>query len=338
MKIFVRIPHNRPSGGIKVANQLVNLFREKGIDSFIVVNEEYHMANWMINPAPVITVESLIKACGANDIIIDNWIDQYTVETTKKLNAKTKIYYSQGSTFCKSRNLIGDDHLKMGSIYTHYWTVSTDAKKILESNYPKTGRWHLVHPYFEHDTIAYFRENVKQRKNAILCLSRKGKSFILFIRFALKGKIRIDVISKSFTEIEIYRLMAKYNFFLSTAIGISSQYLKNIARVLAGKSTLRIINPSREGFPLPPVEAALCGSIVIGFSMGGGLEWMSPSTCFLARDKSYISLLKKIKEAFSASSEHLNTLRENAIKSLYKFNKENTWQQIAVFLKREGIE
>ena len=88
----------------------------------------------------------------------------------------------------------------------------------------------------------------------------------------------------------------------------------------------------KEGFPLPPAEAAMCGSIVIGFHMGGGLEWMSSSTCFPAKDRSYLSLMEKIREALSASDDELHTMRENAFRAVNKFNKEHTWQQIETFL------
>ena len=130
--------------------------------------------------------------------------------------------------------------------------------------------------------------------------------------------------------------MIEHKFFLSTAIGPSPQYVKNIIKILIGKNPVKVINPYREGFPLPPAEAAMCGSIVIGFAMGGGLEWMSSKTCFLAKDRSYISLMKKIKEALSASDEQLDTIRENAFRAVSEFNKEHTWQQIKNFLGKIG--
>jgi glycosyltransferase involved in cell wall biosynthesis len=333
MRIFVRVPSNVPSGGVKVANQLVNLFREKGLESFLVVNGDPNIASWMITPAPVISVGDLMKICKTNDIVIDNWIDRYTIETTKKLNAKIKIYYSQGSTFYKSKNLIGDEHLKTSKVHTHYWTVSADAQKILESKYPKTGKWHLVHPYLEHDVISFVREDTEQRENAILCLARKGKSYIFFTKLLLGCEIKFDVIDREFTEIEAYKLMAKYKFFLSTAVGVSPQLVRNMVKLLIGRRHVKVINPYREGFPLPPAEAAACGSICIGFAMGGGLEWMSPSTCFLAKDRSYFSLMTKIREALSASDEQLSTLRENAFKAVSKFNKQHTWKQVKSFLE-----
>jgi glycosyltransferase involved in cell wall biosynthesis len=338
MRIFVRVPSNNPSGGIKVANQLVNLIRERGFDSFLVVNGEPYIADWMVTPAPVISVANLMKTCDANDIVIDNWIDRSTVETTRRLNAKIKIYYSQGSTFIKSKDLIGDECLATGKIYTHYWAVSTDSQKILESKYPRTGRWYLVHPYIEHEIISSVREDVKQTENAILCLARKGKSYIFLAKFLFGRDIKFDIVNGKFTEIEAYKLMAKNKFFLSTAVGVTPQLTRNMIRLLTGRELVRIINPYREGFPLPPAEAAMCGSIVIGFAAGGGLEWMSADNCFLAKDRSYFLLIKKIKEALATPQEQLNIMRDNAFKAISKFSKENTWRQITAFLKEEGLE
>jgi len=251
----------------------------------------------------------------------------------KKIKCKNKDILFSRKYFYKSKNLIGDEHLKISKIHTHYWTVSTDAQKILESKYPKTGRWHLVHPFLEHDVISFVREDAEQRENAILCLARKGKSYIFFAKLLLGREIKFDVINRKFTEIEAYKLMAKYKFFLSTAVGVSPQLTRNMAKLLIGRRRVKVINPYREGFPLPPAEAAACGSISIGFAMGGGLEWMSPSTCFLAKDRSYFSLMTKIKEALSASDEQLNTMRENAFKAVSEFNKEHTWKQVKSFLE-----
>jgi len=60
---------------------------------------------------------------------------------------------------------------------------------------------------------------------------------------------------------------------------------------------------------------------------------MSPQSCFLAKDKSYLSLLLNIKKALSASEEKLEATRTTAFNTLRKFTKKNTWQEIESFLK-----
>lgn len=340
-KIFVQIPTNNPSGGNKVANQLVNLFREHNYEAYVVLPAEMNQAKWLINPAPTINIARMKELCGADDIVIDNWIDRETVNETMKLKAKIKIYYSQGCTFYKSKNLIGDDFLKKDLGYTHFWVVSSDSLEYLKKKYPRIKKWYLIHPYLNHDFNIDSQKNW-ERKNEILCFSRKGRWYIEIARMFYQNKIKFNVIDK-FTEREGYELMLSHKFFLSTAIGVNKQFIRNIARFLKYGNTnynIKVISPNgyKEGFPLPPAEAAMCGSIVIGFAMGGGLEWMSPKTCFLAKDRSYFSLIKKLKEALSASDEHLNTMRENAFKAVSKFNREHTWQQIKAFLKEENIE
>jgi len=340
-RVFVQIPNNNPSGGVKVANQLVNLFREYNYESYVVLPNEIHQADWLIHPAPTINISKMKKLCEKSSIVIDNWPDKKTIAETMKLQARMKVFYAQGCTFPKSKSLIGDDFLKNDLGYTHFWAVSRDSLEYLKSKYPHVRSWYLVNPYFDLQSIKQTTSGI-QRENKILCLSRKGKSFIQVSRLIFGSRIKFEVINRKFTEKEFYQLCASSKFFLSTAIGINHNYFKQFVKILLNTLSkekkyeiiTHIIPPGhKEGFPLPPAEAAMCGSIVIGFAMGGGLEWMSPSTCFLAKDRSYLSLIKKIKEALSAQDEELDRIRKNAFKAVSKFNKEHTWKQIESFLK-----
>jgi hypothetical protein len=334
-KVFVKINHNGASGGIKVANQLVNLFRDRGFESYVVLPDKVYHADWMIHPAPAINNQRMLDTCRVEDIVIENWYDVESANIIRNLKAKTKVFYCQASTFYKGEKLIGDDFLKYDRGYTHFFAVSRDTLRYLQENYPGSKRWYLVHPYFELEDTARIAGEVKERKNCVLCFSRKGKNYIEAARIFYGKKIPFNVVS-NFKEEEAYRLFASHKFFLHTAIGVSKKRLKNVLRyALWGKDrVVSVISPSgfREGFPLPAAEAAVCGSIVIGFAMYGGLEWMSESTCFLAKDRSYVSLMKKINEALSASDEHLNRMRENALKAVSVFSRENTWSQIEAFL------
>lgn len=334
-KTFVQIPINYPAGGIKVAHQLVNLFIEKGYESYIVLPDRVYPARWLINPAPTINTARMKKICQREDIVIDNWIDKDTVFETSKLNARTKIFYLQGCTFYKSKKLIGDEFLKKDLGYTHFWVVSQDSLNYLKNKYNRIKKWYLIHPYLEFDLIERYKKNQK-RKKAILCFSRKGSPYIKTARFFYGNKINFNVVSKEFTEEESYKLFLSNKFFLHTAAGVNNRFFSNLKETLKGRmeNTYSVIKPSgyREGFPLPAAEAAACGCIVIGFAMGGGLEWMRNDNCFLAKDRSYVSILKKTKEALFSSEEKLNTTRENALKTVTKFNKESTWHQISNFL------
>jgi len=339
-KIFVQIPSNDPSGGVKVANQLVNLFREHDYESYVVLPNEIQQADWLICPAPTINIYKMKKLCEKSSIVIDNWVDKNTISESAKLKANAKVFYAQGCTFPKSKYLMGDSFLKKDTPYTHFWAVSKDSLIYLKLKYQRVQNWYLVNPYFDLEFIEQNTSDI-QRKDKIVCLSRKGKSYIQMSQFLFDSKIKFEIINRKFTEKEFYQLCASSKFFLSTAIGINNHCIKNFMKIFLNNfrekkyELITHVIPlgHKEGFPLPPTEAALCGSVVIGFAMGGGLEWMSPSTCFLAKDRSYFSLIKKIKEALSASDEELDTMRENAFKAVSKFDKKRTWRQIKVFLK-----
>lgn len=339
-KVFVQIPSNYPSGGIKVAHQLVNLFREHNYESYIVLPQKVYQADWLIYSTPTINIMRMKELCENDDIVIDNWVDKETIKETMKLKCCTKVFYAQGCTFPKSKTLIGDYFLKNDIGYTHFWTVSRDSLDYLKKTYPRVQSWHLVNPYFDLISIKQTISGI-QRMNKILCLSRKGNRYIQLSQLLFGSRIKFEVIRRKFTEKEFYQLCASSKFFLNTASGVENytykNFVKTILNALSKNKKYEIITyviPSghKEGFNLPPAEAAMCGSIGIGFAMGGGLEWMSPSSCFLAKDRSYFSLIKKVKEALSTSDEQLNAMRENAFRAVSKFNKENTWQQIETFL------
>jgi glycosyltransferase involved in cell wall biosynthesis len=82
------------------------------------------------------------------------------------------------------------------------------------------------------------------------------------------------------------------------------------------------------GFPMSAAEAAWLGTGVIGFAMGGGLEWMSQETCFLARDRDEDSLLNSIEEVLNTPTTKLQEKIDNARLSVSRFTKEHTWNQI----------
>ncbi len=344
-KVFVQVPSNSPSGGIKVANQLVNLFREHDYESYVVLPHEAYSADWLIKPAPTINIARMQKLCEDNDIIVDNWPDKDTTNGTMIAKARTKVFYMQGCTFLRSKNLIGDDYFRHKTGYTHFWVVSNDSLEYLKKRYPNAKcpppeKWYLVNPYFDFKNAEEIIEGM-QREDKILAFSRKGRSYIKLARMLYGKKSKFTIISHQFTEKDAYRLYAAHKFFLSTAVGVDprKRLIRNMLSLLRHGDLGRLIwviapEGRREGFPLPPAEAAMCGSIVIGFAMGGGLEWMSPTTCFLAKDRSYFSLMKKIKEALSASDKQLDAMRENAFRAVSKFNKEHTWQQIKAFLNQ----
>lgn len=338
-RVFVSLPNNLPSGGNKVGNQLVNLFRSRGFESYLVLPREVRSAGWMIEPAPVIHLSQFKQLCRRQDILIENWYDREVVAESMTTPASIKIYYPQASVFYKSQTLLGDELLLRDFGYTHFWAVSHPSRQVLERHYPRIRRWHVVHPYFEFEKSQAVTGGLA-RKDEVLTFPRKGRLFLYLMRLRHGVRTRFRGV-RSFTEREAYELMASHKYFLATATGATSQGLRNFLRLLryGDRSRCLYLVPDhghREGFPLPPAEAAMCGAIVIGFAMGGGLEWMAPSNCFLAKDRDYFSLNRKFQEALCARPETLEEIRTNAFRAVRRFDRENTWSQIQDFFRQEA--
>lgn len=343
-RVFVQLPSNGPSGGVKVANQLVNLFRDKGYDAYIVLPSGPRAADWLLKPAPVISQQEMVRLCQSQDLVVDNWPDLKSYSITASLPARTKIFYSQGCTYLRGRQYLGDSYFTARLCYTHYWFVSRDSLEYVASKYPSAMSpmprdWAVVHPYLEFELAASV--NTVVRGPGILAFSRKGPSHIRAIQIFGRLDRDIEVVDK-FTEAESYTMYSTHRFFLHTPTGLSAvgRRLRNWLRLLKGADPdelFWVVSPEgrREGFSLPGAEAAMCGAVVVGFAMGGGREWMAEGNCFIAKDHSYQSLIANIREATSKPDDELNSVAARARLAVGRFTRENTWNQISESLRDE---
>ncbi len=337
-KIFFQSVHNDPSGGTKVIHEMVVLFRERGFEAYVFSpKEEAYKPKWLVYPAPVISDEQMISLCGENDIIIGSWPSRTISDIIRKSPAKIKIFYPQCNFFVKSKNMIGDDVFSLDWGYTHFWAVSKSNKSILDKKYDINS--YVIHPYFNFEL---YKTDDIIRKRRILTLRRKGLNFIRVVRLFFKKKIDFKVISGKFTEMDFIREALGSRFFLHTAIGHQvnlrsklrsyRKYILSFGRVNELTRVTYAGGKYDEAFPHPPVEAALAGCVVIGFAKNGDWEWMSKDNSFIAKDRSYIDLIRKINIAIRTPEARLIEMNINALSSLQKFNKENTWREVTSFL------
>lgn len=131
-----------------------------------------------------------------------------------------------------------------------------------------------------------------------------------------------------YRESEWYDLLARHRIFLSVDNGIKSTSLpaRIRKRVFGGNSNYwKTPKTQLLGFPTPSFEAALCGCVVVGSAMGGGLEWMRKDNCFLAEDLNMESIIKETARAARATNEELEDISRAAFRSAKKFTKERSW-------------
>ena len=93
-----------------------------------------------------------------------------------------------------------------------------------------------------------------------------------------------------------------------------------VARIMLCSSIFLALS-TWDGFPLPPMEAMLCGALVIGFSAGGGTEYLKSGENFIEingpvspqpiiNDEILISFSTRLTNALESSNREI---RENAL-------------------------
>ncbi len=348
MTIFLIGTSTKPSGGIKVLNQIVNLFIEKGYDSKFVLTEDYsHKNNFMENPAPTITLEELKINCKKEDIVINFWMKKSIHEFIKQCSAHLKIFWHHGIVIAKYPDFNGEESYN-SKIYDQYWNVSKDCANYISKKY-KIKNIKIISPFFDDETLLkYFNKRNDFRKEGILILRRRGQEIIpdIINRFPEQ---KITILNKTFSNKKLYSELIRHKYFVSTDKGITNKLLiknkyKRIFLELIKKIKRHLMKKDKDknswlkqdknllGFPMSACESAWLGTNVIGFAMGGGLEWMNNNNMYLAKDGNAASLIEKINEAINDDENILERKKKLAFENVKKFNKKNIWEQLQTSL------
>jgi glycosyltransferase involved in cell wall biosynthesis len=89
-----------------------------------------------------------------------------------------------------------------------------------------------------------------------------------------------------------------------------------------------------EGFGLPPLEAMASKTLVIGFSGGGGTEFMENNeNCFYVADNDYGELTRVFWKVLSMSKSQLEVILLSALRTSRKYSKEIVKLKLINFLR-----
>src|SRR3989339_411475 len=346
MIIYIIGSTNRPSGGTKVMHQIANLFIEKGYKSYVVVEDDSE-CTFLCHPAPSLSFQDFEKQIKAEDITITFWTSRKIVESIdKKINYKRILWY-HGASLPTGKNALGEYSFSKESPFTQFWNVSKVCAEYLEQKYSLSKKMGIVYPFFDTEEIQKHQNDVdKYKRNGILMLARRGKKYIDLVKKKMGNKTKITILEPPYHEEEFFNLLLKHKFFVSVDPGVDNfisinRIFKNgIKCAIDSDFRTKYVNRHKWivpeghllGFPMPPIEAALLGCTVIGFAMGGGLEWMNTGNCFLAHDRDKKSLLDNIQKALGADETTLEMKRQSAYESTQKFTREHTWVQLSNLL------
>lgn len=338
-RVYITGASNRPSGGVKVMNQVAVLFEAHGYECYVVPADGMEQATFLDHPAKTIPIERYGRILREEDITIDFWPDRRLVEIAAQKKNATRIFWQHGASIPIGGMTVGDLIFRPGHPYTQHWNVSRACTDFFQHTYGL--RMPIVHPFFNSPTMREFQAKPPAPREGFLLLARRGQRYLPAIQRTLRGH-RLTVMQEPYHERDFFEALRRHTFFISTDDGIHTPSVvrrgKNVLRQLVSaharaqaKRTNRWIIPPGHllGFPMPPVEATWLGCVTIGFAMGGGLEWMNARNCFLAQDASQASLLEQIRNVLQAKPDELERVAQRASQDTAGFTQDQTWQQIA---------
>lgn len=347
MKIYFTCPSNAPTGGAKVINEVASLCGEMGYGGLLIMPEqEAKLADFMDEPAPVISMEMVREVIRDGDVIVFGWHSLEEFDLLKTLPNVKKVFWQHGNLIPLGPGLAGPSMLDK-TLLDQYWNVSNACGKEIIGRYD-LGRYHLVQPFFSKSGNIQEVNLVRERPKTILVQDRRGVELHWMVRLvgALFG-YSVRFLKAPFRVSELDAALSESQFFVSWDRGLS--YRRSLRqlfweyRQLNGSSHQKLralvgerkwVKPTKNllGFPISAAHAASRGCVVVGYAMGGGLEWMNSNNCFMARDGSAFSLAFQLVRALLKAPERLDAIALEACRDISRFSAEATWNQIRVAL------
>lgn len=327
-KIFFTLPHNNPSGGVKVVNEFVNLCNERGFESFLCLpTKELKKAFFLEFPSPILSLEEMLKTSSEIDYIVCCWQSKIEFKYISKAKAKRKVFWQHGILIPNTSVDVGEEVYKSG-LFDAFANVSLSCAGYIKDKY-NLPEVLVINPFFDIKTD-YLID--RKEKKGFLLLARRGSEYIPIISKYLKqNKESLTILHEPYKSSHFINLLKIHKFFISIDNGL--KYNLPLVKKLIGKKLSWIKHDKNYlGFPVPAVEAAQCRTLVIGYAMGGGLEWMNNENIFLAKDDDVNSLLEQIQYALNSNNDLLDKISKVAYLNTIKFNKENSWQQLKKIL------
>ena len=249
---------NKPTGGIKVIYRHVEILSKllpKKVDSKIFHFEDLnYRCGWFSHN--VNFKKNLSFDSNKEFAIVPEWMAVYHAKILQKQNVKYGIFVQNGFYLhTKPKNNFSDEDIneayeKAKIIISH----SDEITECIKLTFPKSvDKIFRINISVDNKKFQYTEEIAKNKENLITYMPRKNRNHASKLLFILKQHLpknwEIKILD-NLAESEVIKFFKKSKIFLSFA--------------------------ELEGFGLPPVEAALSGNSVIGYTGESGKEYWDP--------------------------------------------------------------
>ena len=250
--------NNKPTGGIKIIYRHVEILSKllpEEIESKIFHFEDVNFkCDWFTHNVNFKKNTSFDP--NKEFVIIPEWMAVYHAKMLQKAEVKYGIFVQNGFFLhTKPSNNFKDHEVheayEKAKIIISYSDEITECIKL---TFPKSSeKIFRINVSVDNKKFCYTEEIFKSKENLITYMPRKkaehAKKLLFILQHHLPKNWEIKSID-NLKELEVVRFLEKSKIFLSFS--------------------------ELEGFGLPPVEAALCGNFVIGYTGESGKEYWEP--------------------------------------------------------------
>lgn len=295
-------PKHKPVGGTKVTYQHCMLLEQLGIEAKLVRMGKYE-GNFFGYNVPTITKKQAISEITSSDIVVASEFRPY--EGLEFSQAKKVLFFQNPINITRVLKEQDKEKSYINLGYEHVITCGDLCTRVVKE---KMG--------VEAKTITNgidqtkFKPSPTERVlNRVLVMSRKNYHDFETIRKICLEQLDVDFkIVDGLTQEELIKEYQKADIFLATGYP--------------------------EGLALPPLEAMLCGCVVIGFTSGGALEYMiDGETALVAGDGDCESAASKLLQVLS-DDKLKESIREKGNAKAKEYTLERTSNLLEQFYRQ----
>jgi len=291
---------HKPVGGVKVMYQHCMLLQEIGYQAYPLIMGDYG-GNFFGYKVEIMHLQDVGYDLSKEDIIVSPEFLPYLGLRFKNC---VKVFFNQSQNWRHYDNSLkekdrGKDYFELGYDYVINCSEHLCKMLKLKMNVNSTAITNGI------DKKKFFPMPEKRIAGRVLALSRKHPEQIQKI---IKGTKNLNFefcVVDGLTQKQLVEEYQKADIFLATGYP--------------------------EGLPLPQLEAMNCGCVVIGFSGGGGDEYMiDRQTSMVAEDgdcEGVVTILKLLESDLNLKEE----IREGGYKKATKYTLDNTKKMLNYF-------
>lgn len=242
--IYVSPDSNSPTGGIKVIYQHVQMLRSMGFDAHVMHFAEGFRCDWFPNTAPIISLSQL----RSTDIVMVPEIMTQFALTLHEQGITYGMFVQNGYLVLPTA-----DTDTLQRCYRHavaVLSISDDTSGLLQSVFPDVAA-KTIRVTYSVDAAKFTPE---PKKMLVTYMPRK---------LPLHANNVVPWLRLAFPQWQFMALHGMSEDQVAAAMRISAVFLAF---------------SDFEGCPVPPIEAALAGNLVLGYHGWGGREyWREPN-------------------------------------------------------------